>query len=787
MAAQTQRTVIDKAAAFLFAAIALGCGAAVAQSPAEKRLDPLAQSVVDSLAQPPRTTPLEFFDACVRSAEVEAYSISLQYFARLKDLFDKAGDARLEMLADVGDATDAGTLARLDRVLGDLQANVRPLLNEIQQAASLRQRDPVKLAKAIADLRSESVATRVIAADRLARVGVDAIPVLVNLLETTDAPGKQARSIGRGLFKEMGDNARQPLLAWLGSDADSHWNGVIAGLCACEATDVFEYLLAPALVAKAPPVQRRAIAALRLASSVNLDADLAIPLVARRLDRLLSPAGLPLAEATIQPTVERFIWIPPEKRIQRSNLPPRAARALDALHLARDLQALNAIDPSVVNLVLLTQLEALLALRDDPLRALEEIQPAQLRDVLSGPEGFNADSVADILEMAVDRGLLAAAAAAAQALGNASSTAAEKETEAPLLSASVRKALLRALAVPDGTLRFTAARSLAVAAGDGPYKGSSQVVKTLLHAATSIGIDRAIVAHPDIGIAQSMATGLSRFGYQTVRVSSGRDAILKSRDSSDTVLVMVSARVLTPTVLETVGFIRSPGNGENPAVMIVVDPLDHNDHKTFCSRLDTMFSEVPGVAIVDRLDSFFQPTLDDNSGKVIAESRFPDVLAQIAGPSAALPAARKELAAIRLVQARQSLLLLGSLARRGWDISAAVPTATLALRHETLFSPALSLLSILGDARAQQAILREIEREDLLATSRNLAVTGFQGSVKQFGVLLETETLLATFTRYNRITDVDHRQAIGAVIDAIETPRTQSNPLPDAQHSRPIP
>ena len=149
MAAQTQRTVIDKAAAFLFAAIALGCGAAVAQSPAEKRLDPLAQSVVDSLAQPPRTTPLEFFDACVRSAEVEAYSISLQYFARLKDLFDKAGDARLEMLADVGDATDAGTLARLDRVLGDLQANVRPLLNEIQQAASLRQRDPVKLAKAI--------------------------------------------------------------------------------------------------------------------------------------------------------------------------------------------------------------------------------------------------------------------------------------------------------------------------------------------------------------------------------------------------------------------------------------------------------------------------------------------------------------------------------------------------------------------------------------------------------------------------------------------------------------
>lgn len=781
--------MIDKAAAvFLCASIAVGCGAAVAQSPREKQLDPLAQSVVDSLAQPPRTTPLEFLDACIRSSEVEAYSVSLQYFARLKDLLDKAGDARLEMLADVGDATDAGTLARLDRVLGDLQANVRPLLNEIQQASRLRRRDPVGLAKAITDLRSESFATRVIAADRLARVGVDAIPVLVNLLGTNDPLGKRARSIARGLFQELGNDARQPLLAWLGSDDVTHWNGVIAALCACEATDVFEYLLAPALVADTPPpAQRRAIAALRLASTVNLDADLAIPLVARRLDRLLSPAGLPQAEATIQPTLQHFVWMPQEKRIQRRNLSPRAARALDALHLARDLEALNAIDPSIVNLVLLAQLEALLALGADPLSAIEQIKPAQLRDVLSGPEGFNADSVADILDMAVDRGLLAAAAAAAQALGNSSSTATEKGAEAPLLSAPVRKALLRALAVPDATLRFTAARSLALAAGDVPYKGSSLVVKTLLHAATSTGIDRAIVAHPNIEIAQSMATGLSRFGYQTVRMSSGRDAVFKSRDSSDTVLVLLSARVLKSTAYETVGFIRQQSSGENPAVMVVIDPLDHDEHRIFWSRLNTIFSEFPGVAVVDRLDSFFQPTLDANSGKVIAEARFPDVLAHLAGPSAALPAVRKELAAIRLAHARQSLWLLGSLARRGWDVSAAVPTAITALRHETLFSPALSLLSVLGDARAQQAILRETEREDLLATSRNLAVAGFQGSVERFGVLLETGTLLATFTRYNRSTDADHRQAIGAVIDAIETPRTQSNPLPDAQHSRPIP
>ena len=775
----------------------LVAGGVAAAPPAQPRLDPLAQSVIDSLAQPPRTAPADLLDAAIMAADVDAQAVSLGYFKKLRGALEDAGDNRADLLADLGDAADPAALLRLERNIGERDPDVRPVIAAIRDAASLRRRDSARLARNVGDLRADSHATRTAAAERLSRAGIAALPALVDLLQTDDPAGERPRAIARELIRNTGADGHRALLDWLGSDDVPHWPGVIEALDAIDEEDDEVFLLAPAAVPGTPPAARdRAIAALRRraaarAASAKPDTgaragmppapSVAAALVAERLDRVLSRDVDDLVPDHCRPIVDGR----PE--------PPRTARAREAMHLARDLMALGARDPAAVRLVLLSRLEA--ALADPQTPAVDRIEPGKLQAALSGPDGFDAGTVAEVLDMAAVRCMPAAAAAAARSLSVAQpapngaapngAVPAGKEPPPPLQPA-VRRSLVRLLAAPDPAAQFEAARTLALAAGDPPYPGSSRVVETLLHAATSTGIDRVVVAHPEAAVVQSMAAEASRLGFQTVRVSTGRDAVFAVRESCDTVLVLLSARIVRPTVYETVQFLQQPATGDVPPVLVVVDPLDDDGRGKFLTRLLMKFADVQGVAIVDRLDSFFRPAVDATTGDVLAPPRFPDVLAELAGPGAADPAVRGPRAAVRLARARESLDLLAGLGARGWDVSAIVSTATLALDHDELREPALAALAAVGSSRAQQAILRQTDRGDRSADDHRAAAAAFQASVERHGILLESHGLLAAYARYNRAGDADSRELAGQILDVIETPSTKSNQLlGDAAQPRP--
>ena len=806
------------------------------------RPDPLAQSVLDSLAFPPRTTPPALLDAAIRAADVEAYDVAARYFSTLVDLLEKAGDKRLDLLADLGDTADPASIRRLERVIGDRDEDVRPIVQAIREAARERRRDPARLKRAADDLSSDTSTTRAAAFDQLARAGVDALPVLVDLLQSEDASQERPRQLARELVHTLGTDARQPLLAWLGSDDVQHWPGIIealaAGVTEDNAADVVEHLLAPALVADVPPAARdRAKRVLRqLAARGMLPAEAmaddtvppapgtAITLLTRRLDHVLSIDGLPapdhlLMEPVLDPamaiaaagkTVERFVWNPEAGRLERVNLSPQVARAQEAIHLARDLAALDATDPGAIRLVLLARLESLLAAAGDPLTALDRVPTEQLQAAITGPEGFDYEAAADVLEIAASRGMFAAAAGAARAIAAANAaavasvtgdqatgdTAPEERaaaTEAAALTPAVRASLLRALAVPDATLQFEAARTLAMAGGDPPYRGSSRVVEILLQAATSTGEEIAVVAHIDPIVREELATGLSRFGYRVEKVASGRDAILAARASVDTVLVVMAARIVRPTAIETVQFIQRQAVGDVPPVLVVVDPLDDDARGKFLTQLLLKFSDLDCVGIIDRLDSLFLPRLDLATGKLVGPPRFPDHLAQVGGPQAVAPVARQARAMQRRMRASQALALLTDLGRRGWDVAAAETTARLALmqspqpeRPTDLFGPASALLGTIGSSRAQQALLGETERAELPAESRKQALAGFAESVNRYGVLLECGPLRAAYARYNHLTVPADRVVAGAVLDVIEAPSRKARPVSaDAAHPRP--
>ncbi len=771
-------------------------------------LDPLQQAVVDSLAFPPRTTPHDLLDAAIRAADVEAIDAARGYRGRLMAALEAAGAGRAEALADLGDAFDTAALARLERRLKGTDPDVGTVLTEIRTAAAARRHDPARLAAAAAALGSESAAERRTAAARLAAARERALPALVDVLQS-DSSAAPAKTLARGLVRDLGPSARQPLLAWLAAGDIDHWPGIIAALAASDAADIETFLLAPAVVSDTPAAVREAAIEVLRALAAARGADPSQPLpppdeviarLAARLDRTLSPAGLPEVDhlrlepvtdprqaaaafgGSVTGSVERFVWNPEAGRLDRLDLPPRAARIQEAMHFARDLMALAPTDPAVIRLVLLARLEQMLVFAGDPTTALDRIEPAELRAALAPPAGFSAEVAADVLDLAVTRGMWEAAAAATRALEPPEDAS---PPSAPLPPAA-RRAVARALAVPDPGVQFAAARTLALAAGDPPYAGSSRVIEILAHAATARGVERAVVAHPRVDAAQEIAGNLARFGYETVVVATGREAIFAARDSADTRLVMLGARIIRPTPLETVQFLQQQGVGNAPPVLVVVDPLDDDGRGCFLQQLILKFCDVPGIAIVDRLDSFFVPAADPTTGVVTTAARFPDALAQAGGPRAIDPASRAAAAAERLARARQAFALLARLGRRGQDVSLNLPTARSALLEPDLRSPALALLAVIGRSEAQLTLHDEAARNDLSEAARREALAAFEASVARHGLLLTSREMLADYRVYNRATDDDTRRAAADVLEVIEASgRARHAHFRDAAPARP--
>jgi hypothetical protein len=135
---------------------------------------------------------------------------------------------------------------------------VTQVLAAMRDAAAARRRDPARLAQAAADLAADSAAERMAAAARLAAARQDALPALVDVLQSDDPRQARARDLARGLVRDLGADARQPLLAWLGTGDLAHWRGIIEALGASGADDIDTFLLAPALVADTPAPIRAA-------------------------------------------------------------------------------------------------------------------------------------------------------------------------------------------------------------------------------------------------------------------------------------------------------------------------------------------------------------------------------------------------------------------------------------------------------------------------------------------------------------------------------------------------
>ena len=210
--------------------------ATVTRGQAEGPLDPIQRAVIDSLdaslALPGRSRPGTLLDAALKAAEVGAPVAAERYLAELAALADKAEDKKLDLLADLGDASDEGALTRLERLMQQRQPAAARLVAGIREAGRLRRRDPGRLAAAVDALGSPVTATRQAAAEQLLRAGTDALPPLAAALAEGPAAEPLRQRLAAGLVARLGESARQPLLDWLGSGDPATWAAAIEALAA---------------------------------------------------------------------------------------------------------------------------------------------------------------------------------------------------------------------------------------------------------------------------------------------------------------------------------------------------------------------------------------------------------------------------------------------------------------------------------------------------------------------------------------------------------------------------
>ncbi len=796
------------------------------EQPAEPQLDPLQWAVVNSLRHPERTTPEDLLEAAVRSAAVEALEPTLEFLGRFDQALAAAADPDV-ILAELGDSVPVAELNRLRRFLKtaappeDATA-IAKLIELMRAAADSRRTNPARLAQAADDLKSDSRGTRQRAAETLLRGGTAALPVLIDLLNRptppVGAPDQAAsfvrtRRLTQQIVGQLGEAGVEALIVWLGSGDQPLLPGVITALEVLvdrgslpangpATLDLASVLLEPAVSAELPEPVRLAAGGLlaKLAQAGLAPAErgrppvspaIACQLLTAKLDQLLSPAGLPLADSLAEadtdlpiPTVKQFLWNVAAGQPEVSFRPPEQTRCLRARQLAGSLGAIGCTDPAAVRLVLLAQAESLLRFGADP-NSIEPVADPEaavvalptetVSEVLSGPEGFNAETVAAVLDEALARELPLTAALTTRALRETAATL-------PTPITIFRPSLVRALTAPSDLVQFEAAHALAELAGPSSFAGASLMLERLIHFASSTGVDRAVIAHPSREVGTMLAAGLSRFGYDTDQVTRGRDCLLSVRQSPDTTLVLVSSR-LDLAAREMIQLLRQPALGDQRPVLVLLDPLDDDRSRRCRTRLVQTLTGFEQVLLTDRLESLLLPSLDPADETAVLPPRFPATLARVAGRQAAAEGRRRQRAVQRLERAAIALDLLGGLGEQGWDVEPSFPAARNGLRLAETFAVAVRLLAIMPVPEAQRSLLDLAVQPDLSASVREAAVPALEQSLSRHGMLLSTSHRRDVISMYNDTTGTA-ANPIGRALTALLTPASRPTAPTDASEPR---
>jgi hypothetical protein len=675
------------------------------------------------------STPLEFTRAARQLSMLGRPEMAQGYLQQVLDSNPNA--ATLERLhVEFGSTMFLQMLTR-----ENLQPAGRQLGDAVLEAAHAAVRDPARLSALISELDDPALAVRRAAIADLKRADDTAVAALINALADRSRADRQA-SIKHALVA-FGDRTVDPLVAALSAEELAVRGACMEVLGRVRSERTIPFLLAPALHEDAAPALREpARAALVTLLRTMPTRPEAERFLARRtriaLDRDTSIDRDPDETEVI------WKWDESSQKPVVAVVSPAVADLHRATLLAQQLYRLSPENSDFRRLYFATLLET-----EQQRLGLSATLPTGAGTPTAEVAAEGVATIEDLLVYAFEKDLRGAALAALQLLGKLGDDRLLKSSDGqPRVTA-------RAIKHPDRRVRFAAVRTIDQLDPRTPYPGSSFFAENLGYFIHTVGLRRALVAHPRTTQAQTLVGMLAELGIEADSAQAGTGAYLLARQNPDYEFALISDLLDQPPVGETLQQIRrDPRTGALPVGLLA---------------REERFDELERLTEEDPLSQTF-PRPHSLSGLNLAVRRL-----------LTRGAADRVLHEERLAQGIEALEILDRLAEHSerypfYDLLRQQSAVTESLDHHLTSTVAARILGNFSTPSAQQALVNIASQNTRPIALRREAAAAFDAAVRRRGLLLTKSEVLQQYNRYNRSRFLDRatQQVLGALLDSIE-------------------
>ena len=693
--------------------------------PAEVAPDIITNPAVRAALEEPRKVPLDYLRAILALVDLGEAQRAIPIVEELAQL-QLTDEQRVELVQELGSAA----MLRLAR-----NETLGPAAKEFAEttmaAAASAATSPERLDQLVKLLSAASPDDRRAAAVELATTGMPGVKhIIAALADATDAA---QRSGLRQALVGLAPLSAPPLFAVLETGDDQLRADAIAVLAQIGGTDAATLIAVPALFEPASSVaSQTARQAFERITKQHVEPALAEQMLRRAIKNYL--AGTPPLRPGEDGLVEMWTWNADQKQLDSLRMTIHDAALVWAAWLAEDFARLKAGDPAAKRQTLILGLEANWVLGPKASKAIDlaTVDPTQLSQMLS-------DALAEHRH--------GAAIAIAAELGD--------RNEASVLFTADGKPspLAAALDSPHPQVRYTALAAIMQIDSKSPFPGSSRVAEMLTRLARSTGARRAVVAMPPIERAATLAGQLAAQQIDATPVELGSDAIVQAAQSPDLEMVLVDMMIDRPDIREVLFQLR-----RTPATAAV--PIGILAPAGRLADAETLAREHQGVL------AFSRPHTAEANAAIV--EKLVSILPR------GWPAADQ-----RLEQSAQALEWIDRLlsdGRRFYNLRGRPLAIETALTTPAVPTEAnLNALAKLGTAASQRTLVNYVNQSVLPIETRQQAAAAFAQAVQRHGLLLTTGEIRQQYDQYNasETADAAIQQVLGAVLDAIESPRVR--------------
>jgi hypothetical protein len=676
-----------------------------------------------------------------------------------------------EEMAELHEQVGGGPLWVLirDKRLGDAPAK---FAQKVLEASSSVARDPAKLSEAAKKLLTGDVAARRAAAADLVRGGEASAAVLLKMA-SDEASAARVEQV----LSDLGENAVAPMIAALDSDQSSIREVALRVLAKSRDPQLSSLLLGRMFDERNSAATRAALEKYMQGSSKSGPSrEIAKERLRQEWDRAFDALRPELV--AMDTPIHEWVWSAEKQDLVFEPMTEGQARRLKLASAATNLLLVAPQDEEARRIAAMSLAEVLTA--DSPTysigessssmrRALESLPPTALEQGLV--EGMRRNRTFALI------GLL-------QLIGKVG------DERFLIPTAGEPRIVSKLLGHPHPRVRAQAVETVLRLAPTAAFAGSSQLVEALRGFSRMRARPSVLVVDPKPSRAQQTAMLLRQAGWEAEVFLNEQELtrgvqwlpevqiVLLSEEAANINEFLQRIRREPKLALTPVGVMAHVDNLPGASVLTTISQKKQPTTTTggFARAGDTMLP----VGLTDLIENPRKPKdwLNvDAMTRVVPYALNEEVLARMIlqlsqlvndaplGPDDQLDLAVQSVRWMKYIAGNADLA-------RIFDLEAVEEEAISALNDDALVADAVAVVGYLGRAKCQAALVNLANSDQREVAFRRAAAEALKVSVEKRGLLLAQGAIAQQYDRYNQSRDADLaiRQALGAVLDAIEIP-----------------